>query len=206
MITTVDEHLFDSSSTRRVWQHHLPKGGRRALQEPGETGANPVGRTRGGLSRVMNISTELAEMSSYGGFFALTVGGDASGWHPVGQFYADGCLDSIDATLERYRTTESRIGASLVHLGHAARLWSPVLACVLSHGVLPDLTDLQRADDGARLRLPEPIGEPVDNRSRPACVPNWRLPCCPATLRPRSSERPRRCFRCGPTCATGLSG
>ncbi len=63
----------------------------------------------------MNISVELAEISSYGGFFALIVGGDASGWHPVGQSYADGCLDLIDA--------------------------------------------------GARLRLPEPIGEPVDRDS-----------------------------------------
>ena len=115
----------------------------------------------------MDISVELAEISSYGGFFALTVGGDASGWHPVGQSYADGCPDLIDATIARYRTRESRIGASLVHLGHAARLWSPVLASALSHGVIPDLTDLQRADDGARLRLPEPIGEPVDRDSPP---------------------------------------
>jgi len=100
----------------------------------------------------MNISAELAEISFHGGFFAPTVGGG-------------GCLDLINATLERYRTTESRIGASLVHLGHAARLWSPVLVCVLSHGAIPDLTDLQRADDGARLRLPEPISEPVDRDS-----------------------------------------
>ena len=109
----------------------------------------------------MNISAELSEISSYGGFFALTVGGDAAGWHPVGRSYADGCADLVDATVRRYRTSELRIGASLVHLGHAARLWSPVLACVLAHGVVPDLTGLQRADDGAELRLPEPVGEPV---------------------------------------------
>ncbi len=111
----------------------------------------------------MNISLELSEVSSYGGFFALTVGGDAAGWHPVGQSYADGFTDLIDATVGRYRTTESRVGASLVHLGHAARLWSTVLACALSHAVIPDLTDLQRADDGAQLRLPEPVGQPVES-------------------------------------------
>jgi hypothetical protein len=33
----------------------------------------------------MDISTQLAETASYGGFFALTVGGDATGWQPVGQ-------------------------------------------------------------------------------------------------------------------------
>ena len=107
----------------------------------------------------MNISVELSEVSSYGGFFALTVGGDAAGWHPVGQSYADGFLDLIEATVQRYGTTELRVGASLVHLGHAARLWSPVLACALGHCVVPDLAHLQRADNGAQLRMPEPVGE-----------------------------------------------
>lgn len=111
----------------------------------------------------MDISTELAETASYGGFFALTVGGDAAGWHPVTQSYADGCADLIDATARRYRTTDLRIGASLVHLGHATRLWSPVLACAIGHGVLPRLDDLQRADDGAQLRLPRPVGMPADS-------------------------------------------
>jgi FhuF-like iron-sulfur protein len=114
----------------------------------------------------MDISAELSEVSVYGGFFALTIGGDPAGWHPVGQSYADGYADLIDATLAHYRTTESRVGASLVQLGHAARLWSPVLACALGHGVIPDLTNLQRADDGARLRLPEPVGDPVDGDPR----------------------------------------
>jgi hypothetical protein len=109
----------------------------------------------------MNISAELSEISLYGGFFALTVGGDPAGWHPVGQSYADGFTDLIDATIGRYRATESRVGASLVQLGHAARLWSPVLACALGHSVLPDLTELQRADVGAALRLPEPVGAPI---------------------------------------------
>jgi hypothetical protein len=113
----------------------------------------------------MNISGELSEVSSYGGFFALTVGGDATGWHPVGQFYAVGFADLVDATVKRYHAPELRIGASLVHLGHAARLWSPVLACVLGHGVIPDLTELQRADHGAHLRLPEPVGEAVSSSS-----------------------------------------
>lgn len=111
----------------------------------------------------MDISPQLAETASYGGFFALTVGGDAAGWHPVARSYADGCADLIDATARRYHTTDLRIGASLVHLGHATRLWSPVLACAIGHGVVPDLDDLQRADDDARLRLPRPVGQPVDS-------------------------------------------
>jgi hypothetical protein len=89
----------------------------------------------------VNISAELSDVASYGGFFAVAVGPDdsaATGWHPIGQSYADGYADLIEATIRRYRTTESRIGASLVHLGHATRLWSPVLACALGHGVIPD--------------------------------------------------------------------
>lgn len=109
----------------------------------------------------MDISGMLDEISSYKGFFALTVGGAATGWHPVRRDYADGFAGLIDTTAQRYDTADLRIGASLVHLGHATRLWSPVLACALAHGVVPDLTDLQRADDGAQLRLPKPVGEPV---------------------------------------------
>jgi hypothetical protein len=109
----------------------------------------------------MDISGELAEISSYNGFFALPVGGEAVGWHPVGQSYANGCADLIDVTLRYYHSSDPRVGASLVHLGHATRLWSPVLACALAHGVIPHLHDLQRADDSARLRMPEPIGQAV---------------------------------------------
>jgi hypothetical protein len=112
-----------------------------------------------------DISAELAEISSYKRFFTFTVGGDAAGWHPVGQSYADGFADLIDATARRYHTSDLRIAASLVHLGHATRLWSPVLACALGHGVVPDLRHLQRADDGAQLRIPEPVGQPVDRPS-----------------------------------------
>lgn len=116
----------------------------------------------------MDISAQLAEISSYQGFFALTVGSGsadadsgAPGWHPVWRSYADGCADLIDATARNYGTTDLRIAASLVHLAHATRLWSPVLACALAHGVLPRLESLQRADDGARLRLPEPVGDAI---------------------------------------------
>ncbi|OBG37513.1 iron reductase [Mycobacterium alsense] len=116
----------------------------------------------------MDISHALAETSSYKGFFALTVGGDAAGWHPVGQSYADGCADLIEATARRYATPDLRIAASLVHLGHATRLWSPVLACALGHGVVPDLSGLQRADHGAQLRIPEPVGAPVGSPSTDA--------------------------------------
>ena len=171
----------------------------------------------------MNISVELSQVSAYGGFFALTVGGNAARWHPVSQSYADGFQDLIEATIQRYRTTEVRVGASLVHLGHAARLWSPVLACALGHGVVPDLAHLQRADDGAQLRCPSPRRAPQGttipriavpgSRARPhgaargrAAGASWRPACWPATSRLHSSERRGRCSRCGPTCASSIVG
>ncbi len=115
----------------------------------------------------MNISAALAEIASYGEFFTITVGGTGEGWQPVRRVYANGCADLIDETVNRYDTTDLRIGASLVQFSHASRLWSPVLACALGHGVVPDLAGLERADDGARLRLPDPVGEPVDGDHPP---------------------------------------
>lgn len=110
----------------------------------------------------MNIGGQLGEIASYGGFFAITVGGDPGDWVPVRHCYDAGCADLITATTERYGTTDLRIGASLVQFSHASRLWSPLLACALQYGVLPDLTDLQRHAAGTELRLPVPVGTPVE--------------------------------------------
>jgi hypothetical protein len=112
----------------------------------------------------VNITAALADIRSYGMFFTVEVGDrddDAQDWRPIADCYRDGCADLVELTLNRYRTSDRRVGASLVHLGHAARLWSPVLACVVAHGVLPDLRSLQRARNGARLRVSNPAGESV---------------------------------------------
>jgi hypothetical protein len=106
----------------------------------------------------MRISAELMQIARYGGFFAVAHGGDGRGWRPVEACYANGYADLIEVTGDRYRTTDLRVSASLVQMSHASRLWSPVLACVVAHGVVPDLTGLQRADDSAALRLPVPEG------------------------------------------------
>ncbi|OBG15801.1 iron reductase [Mycolicibacterium celeriflavum] len=110
----------------------------------------------------MRISTELAEIARHGGFFGIAVGGDDRGWRAVEECYADGYADLIEATTRRYRTADRRVSASLVQMSHASRLWSPVLACAVAHGVLPDLTGLQRADDSAALRIPVPEGSRLD--------------------------------------------
>lgn len=112
----------------------------------------------------MNIDAPLREIASYGGFFAITVGGDPTDWVPVQHCYRQGCADLVAETAARNRTADLRIGASLVQFSHASRLWSPLLACAIRHGVLPDLAHLQRFATGTELRLPVPLGTPVDGR------------------------------------------
>lgn len=109
----------------------------------------------------MDISAALAESQSYGGFFAITVGGDADGWLPARQCYDDGSADLIEKTAAGYGTTELRIAASMIQFSHASRLWSPVLACVAGGAVVPDLAGLQRFHSGTALRLPVGDGRPV---------------------------------------------
>ncbi|GAA1546950.1 (2Fe-2S)-binding protein [Actinomadura kijaniata] len=113
----------------------------------------------------MSVPAEaaLADVAGLGGFFAVTVGGDGAGWHPVGESYARGLADLVAERHARYGA-EERVAASIAQLGHAARLWSPVLACALAHGIVLDLAGLERADDGPRLRLPVARGRPVGER------------------------------------------
>lgn len=106
----------------------------------------------------MRIDTELTQIASYGGFFAIAHGGEERGWRSVKRCYAAGYADLIEATAARYRTSDLRVSASAVQLSHASRLWSPILACAVTYGVVPDLDGLQRADDSPALRLPVPEG------------------------------------------------
>lgn len=100
----------------------------------------------------------LADVASLGPFFTVRLGGEDRGWHPVHESYARGSADLIRTCAARYGTREERIPASIVQFGHAARLWSPALACTVVHGVVPDFDALHRADDGAALRLPVGAG------------------------------------------------
>ncbi|MFE3743591.1 (2Fe-2S)-binding protein [Streptomyces sp. NPDC059134] len=105
-----------------------------------------------------SVTAALRDVAALGGFFALHVGGPDEGWHPSARSYAAGFADLAEAVARRHRTTEPRIDVSVAQLGHAARLWSPALACVVLHGIVPDLEGLERADDGPALRVPRPAG------------------------------------------------
>ncbi|WP_432043308.1 (2Fe-2S)-binding protein [Streptomyces cadmiisoli] len=110
------------------------------------------------------VAAALEDVAALGPFFTIELGGTDQGRHPVEDTYAAGCADLIAAKADRYGTRELRVGASIVQLGHAARLWSPVLACTVLHGIVPDLHGLRRADDGPALHLPErPTGWYADD-------------------------------------------
>ncbi|MEV7283463.1 (2Fe-2S)-binding protein [Streptomyces sp. NPDC093252] len=112
----------------------------------------------------------LARVSVLGRFFRLPTGGPATGWHPVQESYDRGFADLARAVADRHRTGEPRVGVSIAHLGHAARLWSPALACALLHGIVLDLISVQRADDGPGLRLARPSGWYADQLPDPVAA------------------------------------
>ncbi|MFE7752252.1 (2Fe-2S)-binding protein [Streptomyces sp. NPDC057428] len=103
------------------------------------------------------VAAALADVATLGGFFALRTDVPERGWHPVRRSYARGFADLSTAVADRYRT-DLRVGVSIAQLGHAARLWSPVVACTLLHGIVPDLDTLRSEDAGSALGLPAPAG------------------------------------------------
>ncbi|MFI0487520.1 (2Fe-2S)-binding protein [Actinomadura sp. 9N215] len=112
------------------------------------------------------VMAALAEGAPLGDFFAIAVGGPETGWRPADDAYATGAQELVDATAQRYGAGEPRIAASITQLGHAARLWSPVLYCAAAHGIVLDLEELRQAEDGPALRVPAPRGHraPADGR------------------------------------------
>lgn len=104
------------------------------------------------------VAAALAGLTGLGPFFTLAVGDGDGVWRPVAEAYAEGLPHLVAGCVARYGTPEHRVAASVVQLGHAARLWSPVLGCVLVHGVVPDLADLRQQAHGPALRLPAARG------------------------------------------------
>ncbi|WP_425839728.1 (2Fe-2S)-binding protein [Streptomyces fractus] len=94
--------------------------------------------------------------SRLGGFFALDT--TATRRLPDAPLTRAGLAERARTVNDRYATAEPRIGVSIAHLGLAARLWSPVLACALVHGIVPTMRTVEWSGDGSALRLPRPEG------------------------------------------------
>ncbi|WP_235487557.1 ATP-binding cassette domain-containing protein, partial [Frankia sp. AvcI1] len=113
----------------------------------------------------------LTELAAAGPYFAVDTappptsappsgevlaGGPRSGPIPIGELYRDtGRLaPALDDLGVRLGSSERRVAASTLQLGHAARLWSIALGCWVSGGVVPDL-------DAERLLLVSMTSSPI---------------------------------------------
>ncbi|MGC5014240.1 (2Fe-2S)-binding protein [Streptosporangium sp. DT93] len=105
-----------------------------------------------------SVAAALAEVAELGPFFSVATGEPGAVWRPVEDAYADGLAHLVAAFTNRHGLSERRVAASVVQLGHASRLWSPVLGCAVLHGVVPDLGGLRQRADASALWLPEARG------------------------------------------------
>ncbi|MFI6874521.1 (2Fe-2S)-binding protein [Streptomyces sp. NPDC050400] len=108
-----------------------------------------------------SVGDALRDVAGLGGFFDLPGTADAAGPRRAASF-ADGFAERAREVNRRFGTSEARVGVSIVHLGLAARLWSPLLACTVLHGIVPDLRNLEWVDDTSAIRLQgSPEGRPA---------------------------------------------
>ncbi len=114
----------------------------------------------------------------------------APGWQPARQLFRSGLGELAASTARQLGTDETRVAASILHLGFAARLWSPVLGCALLADVIPDLTSLLvSTEPPIRLGLVLPAGSGAE-LAYPA---GWRAdsvtePDDPAGSRPQLAK------------------
>ncbi|MET9951857.1 IucA/IucC family C-terminal-domain containing protein [Streptomyces sp. NPDC006339] len=128
------------------------------------------------------------DSTAIGGFFALrTTAPDGGGAHqPLARLYAgadDAPLTArVDRVAARLGAPERRVGASVAHLGLAARLWSTALGPAALHGRFPDLTPATLHWDGA-LTSPDDLWW-SGTGTRPATVAELRAAVHEAHLVP----------------------
>ncbi|MBO1330277.1 (2Fe-2S)-binding protein [Streptomyces sp. VRA16 Mangrove soil] len=97
----------------------------------------------------------LRDVARLGGFFALPVAPDGTG-RGSAESFTEGFAERAREVNRRFGTDEARVGVSIVHLGLAARLWSPLLACAVLHGIVPVLSHPEWVDGSSEIRLRTP--------------------------------------------------
>ncbi|MER7949773.1 (2Fe-2S)-binding protein [Streptomyces sp. NPDC096079] len=127
------------------------------------------------------------DSGSPGGFFALRAGAPPTGGahRPLSLLYAgeDGPLTArVDRVTARLGASERRVGASVAHLGLAARLWSTALGPAAIHGRFPDLDPAALCWDGA-LTSPDDLWW-TGSATRPGTVDELRAAVQEAHLVP----------------------
>ncbi|MYW03172.1 (2Fe-2S)-binding protein [Streptomyces sp. SID3343] len=108
-----------------------------------------------------DVATALAHAADVGPYFELTTGrlADESGFRPLVELYdvdrPTALAERIEDVRRRLGTAEPRVAASILFLGLASRLWSPVLGAAVIDEVVPDL-------DPRRVRWRYPATGPVE--------------------------------------------
>ncbi|MBX9421591.1 (2Fe-2S)-binding protein [Streptomyces lateritius] len=151
---------------------------------------------------------DLVESGSVGGFFALRTSAPESGGahRPLARLYAgeDGPLRArVDRVAARLGAPERRVGASVAHLGLAARLWSTALGPAALHGRFPDLAPAELYWDGA-LTSPDDLWW-AGSATRPGTVDELRAAVIEAHLVPLHAAL-RRDGRVSPRLLWGNAG
>ncbi|MGA5643001.1 (2Fe-2S)-binding protein [Streptomyces cinereoruber] len=151
---------------------------------------------------------DLVESGSVGGFFALrTAPPETGGAHlPLARIYAgeDGPLTArVDRVAARLGAPERRVGASVAHLGLAARLWSTALGPAALYGRFPGLDPAELYWDGA-LTSPDDLWW-AGSATRPATAANLRAAVQEAHLAPLHAAL-RRDGRISPRLLWGNAG
>jgi hypothetical protein len=100
--------------------------------------------SRGQPALAGQVREALRSAAQAGPFFRLELHGGASapGWLPVAELGRAGLASLTEDAARQLGTGEIRVTASILQLGLAARLWSPVLGSGLLSGVIPDLSSL----------------------------------------------------------------
>ncbi|WP_433225436.1 ATP-binding cassette domain-containing protein [Microtetraspora malaysiensis] len=116
----------------------------------------------------LTVSGAVADVSTVSGYFELGIGPIESGWRPLADLFTDpGALATrIGGTAERLNTTETRVAASILFQGIAARMWSPALGAAIAHDLLVDL-------DPGRVHWQAVTGGPLPLRA--TGLDGWRV-------------------------------
>ncbi|MFF6872390.1 (2Fe-2S)-binding protein [Streptomyces sp. NPDC090109] len=151
---------------------------------------------------------DLVESGSVGGFFALrTTPPETGGAHlPLARVYAgeDGPLTArVDRVAARLGAPERRVGASVAHLGLAARLWSTALGPAALYGRFPDTDPAELYWDGA-LTSPDDLWW-AGSATRPGTAADLRAAVQEAHLVPLHAAL-RRDGRISPRLLWGNAG
>ncbi|GLW99116.1 (2Fe-2S)-binding protein [Microtetraspora sp. NBRC 16547] len=90
------------------------------------------------------LADVLADVAGFSAYFEIETGPagpDALDWRPLADLCTgtDALAALIDGVARRLDTAETRIAASILYQGLAARLWSPAVAAAIAHGLVLDL-------------------------------------------------------------------